>query len=74
MVDVNETERAVLRVIRSYQRRFSNSPTMQEISDELRLSSAMVRHTVDRLIEKGFLDMQSPPVSDRLLIVPLWWE
>lgn len=74
MIKLTSNESLALRIIRSWQERFRNSPTVHELADEMHISVDAARYIVDELLKKGFIDMQYPAVSHRLMIVPLWWE
>ena len=74
MIKLAPTESQALRIIQSWQKRFRNSPTMQELADELQVSIETTRYAVNGLQRKGYIDMQCPEGSQRLLIVPLFWE
>lgn len=74
MIKLKSNESLALRIIQSWQARFRNSPTVPELADEMHISVGAARYIVDGLLKKGFIDMQYPAVSQRLMIVPLWWE
>lgn len=74
MIKLTTNESLALRIIRSWQERFRNSPTVHELADEMHIPAEEARSVVDGLLKKGFIDMQYPAVSQRLMIVPLWWE
>jgi DNA-binding Lrp family transcriptional regulator len=76
MVKLTENESRALRIIRQWQERFRNSPSITELSEEIELSTETTSYTLHRLVDKGFIDMLYPSrgTSRRLMIVPLWWE
>jgi Mn-dependent DtxR family transcriptional regulator len=74
MIHINDSERDVLKVIKKWQRFYTNSPNVSELSEELQRSVDSVRYTLGELEKKGFLDMVYPPVGHRMVIVVLWWE
>lgn len=74
MIAISDSERDVLKVIKKWQIRYTNSPNVSELSEELRKPVETVRYALEGLEKKGFLEMVYPEVGRRMLIVVLWWE
>lgn len=71
---LNENERAVLREIRKFRARYWNSPTIDELAVLLAMSQGSVESYLKSLCEKGFVDIVRISITDRRVIVPLFWE
>ena len=73
MVNLNETERAVMREIKVSQRRYFNSPAVDELAKVLGMTEQMAMYYLEKLSEKGYVELVRP-YGERLVIVPLYWE
>lgn len=76
MIKLTTNESRALQIIRKWQERFRNSPTVSELADEMQLSTEATRYALHGLLNKGFIDMLYPSTgtSHRMMIVPLYWE
>jgi Mn-dependent DtxR family transcriptional regulator len=72
MMELYETERAILRVVKEWQRRYRNSPTNGELAQVLKMQEREVALHVGKLQDKGYVDVVCP--AGRKMIVPLYWE
>lgn len=76
MIKLTDNESRALRIIRTWQERFRNSPSVSELAEEMDMATNTMRYTLDSLLDKGFIDMVYPSrgTSRRMMIVPLYWE
>jgi Mn-dependent DtxR family transcriptional regulator len=72
MIPLTSTESAALKVIRRWQEKYKNSPTPSELAQETDCSTQTTRNVLERLQEKGYIELAQP--DQRILIVPLYWE
>lgn len=74
MIPLTQTESDVMKIIKRWQRLYTNSPTTTELSNELKLDTRNIYYTLNNLVEKGFIEIAYPPNSYRRLIVVLYYE
>lgn len=72
MIRLTRTESRVLQIVKRWQEEFRNSPGTADLAREMSLSYGSVLHALRALERKGYVQLVR--LSQRIMIVPLYWE
>lgn len=74
MIKLTPFESNMMRIIKKWQQLYTNSPTASELSKELNCNVRNVNYAIQSLSTKGFIEIAYPEISNRRLIVVLFYE